>query len=221
MHRLTDRFAPSPVPSPSALRIGALSGAIALNLLAVFGLTLMQATLSAPVRRPPPSDPLVIDIVARPKPPLPLPPMPASPPRPVPRDVAPVPVPAPVVPVDAAWATDALPAAAQAAPADATPVAAPLSPPGAHDALTYLDAPPPTYPPLARRRGWQGEVILRVHVGLDGRPLAVEVERGSGHALLDRRAREHVLASWRFAPAQADGRAVEAWGRVPIRFALR
>ena len=40
------------------------------------------------------------------------------------------------------------------------------------------------------------------------------------HALLDRAARDHVLKTWRFEPAQVDGRLVSAWGRVPILFAL-
>lgn len=44
------------------------------------------------------------------------------------------------------------------------------------------------YPPLARSRGWQGEVRLGVRVGSDGRLSRVRVLQTSGHALLDRAA---------------------------------
>lgn len=50
------------------------------------------------------------------------------------------------------------------------------------------------YPPLARMRGWQGEVRLRVRVGSDGRLSRVRVLQTSGHALLDRAAVRSVHA---------------------------
>lgn len=216
--------APAVAPSPSALRIGALSTAVSLNLLALVGLSLMQASMPTALRKPPADTPIQFDIVQRtPQAPTPVPPMPVTPVRPTPREIVPpVPVVAPVPVAESAWTTEAV--AVEATPAivdTGAPVDLAPSGGGAYNALTYLNAPPPKYPPLARRRGWQGEVVLRVHVGLDGRPLSVEVETGSGHALLDRTAREHVLATWRFAPAQVDGRSVEAWGRVPIVFALQ
>lgn len=67
----------------------------------------------------------------------------------------------------------------------------------------------------------QGTVLLRVLVDENGKPLQVEVENSSGYALLDHSAREQVLASWRFRPARVDGRAVRAWARVPVSFALQ
>jgi protein TonB len=48
----------------------------------------------------------------------------------------------------------------------------------------------------------------------------VEIERSSGHRELDRTAREHVLAKWRFHPAQRQGRAISAYALVPIDFRL-
>ena len=66
----------------------------------------------------------------------------------------------------------------------------------------------------------QGTVLLRVLVDETGRPVQVEIERGSGHALLDRSAREQVLAHWRFVPAMANGHAVRAWAQVPVSFVL-
>lgn len=43
------------------------------------------------------------------------------------------------------------------------------------------------YPPIARRMGWEGEVLVRVVVR-EGRVEEVKVERSSGHTLLDRSA---------------------------------
>lgn len=80
-----------------------------------------------------------------------------------------------------------------------------------------IEAPPPRYPRDALRRGESGEVLLRVMVGTDGVPLAVEVARGSGSRALDRAAGDSVRR-WRFRPALRGGEPVEAEVQVPIRF---
>lgn len=84
----------------------------------------------------------------------------------------------------------------------------------------YLSNPKPPYPALARRRGMQGRVVLRVLVGPGGRAREVMVRRGSGHTLLDRAALKAVR-NWVFVPAQRGGRAVQAELDVPIRFSLK
>ena len=72
---------------------------------------------------------------------------------------------------------------------------------------------PPVYPLAARRRGVEGEVVLRAEIGADGAPTAVNVIRSSGHAELDAAARAAV-EKWRFrAPSGSD---VE----IPIVFRL-
>lgn len=86
--------------------------------------------------------------------------------------------------------------------------------------LRYEHAPPPPYPRLALQRGWQGTVWLLVSVDPQGRPLAVDIHQGSGYALLDRSARQHVLKRWRFVPAMRSGQAVAAQGLVPIAFTV-
>jgi len=86
--------------------------------------------------------------------------------------------------------------------------------------LEYADAPAPTYPRDALRDGVEGTVMLRVLVDIDGRPLDVQVEHGSGNRSLDRAAREQVLQHWRFRPAMQNGRAVQAIGLVPVDFRL-
>ena len=64
-------------------------------------------------------------------------------------------------------------------------------------------------------------MLLRVLVDETGKPLDVVVEHGSGYALLDRSAREQVLAAWRFQPAMVQGKPVRAWARVPVSFNLQ
>lgn len=98
---------------------------------------------------------------------------------------------------------------------------APVAPVGYSDAtIAYETATPPAYPVAALRAGIQGTVLLKVLVGPDGKPLQVVVEHGSGNRLLDRAARQHVLAKWRFHPAMRNGHAIEAWALVPVRFSL-
>ncbi len=66
----------------------------------------------------------------------------------------------------------------------------------------------------------QGTVLLRVLVDETGRPVQVEIAHGSGYLVLDRSAREQVLARWRFQPAIVNGHAVRAWASVPVSFVL-
>ena len=50
---------------------------------------------------------------------------------------------------------------------------------------------------------------------------AATTETSSGNRDLDRAARMQVLKAWKFQPAMQDGRAVQAYGRVPVDFSLR
>lgn len=77
------------------------------------------------------------------------------------------------------------------------------------------------FPVQALRERMHGTVLLRVLVDETGKPLDVVVEHGSGYGLLDRSAREQVLAGWRFQPAMVQGKPVRAWARVPVSFDLR
>lgn len=86
------------------------------------------------------------------------------------------------------------------------------------ETLAYDVHPAPRYPRQALRAGKQGTVTLLVLVDEQGWPKSVEVQNSSGHRELDRTAREHVLAKWRFHPAQRQGRAISAYALVPIEF---
>ncbi len=80
--------------------------------------------------------------------------------------------------------------------------------------------PPPVYPLSARRRGVEGQVLLRVRLSAEGRAISVAIQRSSGFADLDKAALIAV-ERWRFRPAEADGRAVEGVVDVPISFQLQ
>jgi len=81
--------------------------------------------------------------------------------------------------------------------------------------------PKPPYPMLARRRGDQGVVLLRVHVRADGSVVTAEIKQSSGSSLLDDAALQTVREGWRFIPARLNSAPVESWVEVPIRFVLR
>jgi TonB family protein len=80
--------------------------------------------------------------------------------------------------------------------------------------------PSPRYPEAARRDNEEGELMLRVLVAASGAVERVELAKSSGFELLDDAALDTVRMRWRFVPAQRDGRAVESWVLVPIRFTL-
>lgn len=83
----------------------------------------------------------------------------------------------------------------------------------------YLHNPPPRYPPISRRLGEQGRVMLRVLVSAEGTAESVEIERSSGFDRLDRAAVEAVR-TWQFIPAKRDKQPISAHVIVPIQFTL-
>ncbi len=83
----------------------------------------------------------------------------------------------------------------------------------------YLHNPAPDYPNLARRRGEQGRVILKVLVNSDGLPERIQLDQSSGYELLDKSALQAVK-SWKFIPATSNNRPVSGSVLVPIRFSL-
>ncbi len=84
----------------------------------------------------------------------------------------------------------------------------------------YRFNPPPDYPALARRRAWQGVVLVRALVRADGRVATVALAKSSGHGLLDRSALAAVRG-WRFVPGTRGGRPVATEVVVPIHFELK
>jgi protein TonB len=79
--------------------------------------------------------------------------------------------------------------------------------------------PPIEYPPLARRRNYQGTVLLDVLVGRDGTVRDLRLEKSSGYSVLDRSALAAVR-TWRFEPARRGTIPIEMWVKVPVRFEM-
>lgn len=77
----------------------------------------------------------------------------------------------------------------------------------------------PEYPSLARRRNWEGTVILSVLVSREGAVKKIRVQRGSGHSLLDNSALKTVK-SWIFIPGTENGVVAETMILVPVHFRL-
>jgi len=206
-------------------RILAYSTAIALHVLAA---ALLLIPLSqVPVRNDQVRERWILPDVkpVTPTPPTPVPeevPVARTPPQPQPRPALPAPVDTAPMPI---FATDAV----ISLPTDVAPATLPAEPSvGSGDTgaplegvqLRYLSAAPPAYPREALRVGAEGTVLLRVLVGEDGVPLEVSVERSSGNRSLDTAARSQVLRRWKFQPATDGGRAVKAYGLIPVDFKL-
>jgi protein TonB len=162
-------------------------------------------------------------VETKPLPPAPPPPQPRPQPQPA-RTAAPAPVakaPAAVALPASAATNDAPTAAPQTEPAPAAPAPAsepaPIVPPSFSAA--YLENPAPAYPPVSRKLGESGRVMLRVRVSVDGRAEAVELLTSSGFGRLDKAAQDAVK-HWRFVPARQAGKPVEAWVQVPVSFDL-
>jgi periplasmic protein TonB len=106
----------------------------------------------------------------------------------------------------------------------------PVSPPSSMDPLTLGTADVRArlgevaethfyYPPLARRRGWEGEVIVGVRVEGDGRLSAIDVVASSGYRVLDNAAVESLKRMARL----SDARGLPKAGivvRLPVRYRL-
>ena len=84
----------------------------------------------------------------------------------------------------------------------------------------YAQNPKPLYPREARRKGYQGEVVLKVEVLSNGQVGQVEVKKSSGHEILDRSALAAVKY-WKFIPARKGENAIAFWVNIPIKFQLQ
>ncbi|MEA1901552.1 MAG: energy transducer TonB [Thermodesulfobacteriota bacterium] len=84
----------------------------------------------------------------------------------------------------------------------------------------YDKNPSPEYPLIARRRGFQGTVVLEVMVKPNGRVGDLKVFKSSGYKVLDRAASVSVR-DWIFKPAIKGNEKIEMWVRVPVYFQLK
>jgi protein TonB len=83
----------------------------------------------------------------------------------------------------------------------------------------YLQNPKPDYPALSVRRGEQGQVVLNVLIGIDGKAQKAEIAKSSGFERLDAAALATVQR-WRYVPGKRGGVPEEMWFKVPLAFVL-
>lgn len=89
-----------------------------------------------------------------------------------------------------------------------------------HFNVAYLNNPRPAYPPIARKLGLEGLVLLRVEVSAGGAPEKIVVAQTSGASLLDEAAMKAVQG-WTFVPARRGDTPIAHPVEVPIRFQLK
>lgn len=147
-----------------------------------------------------------------------------TPPRPTPVERKPVvrPTPqqqAPTLATESVAPSAAEVPAAKSPPPSPAPAAAATVTQARFDA-DYLQNPAPAYPPLSKRMGEEGKVVLRVFVEPDGRPSQINVSTGSGSPRLDQAALDAVWR-WKFVAARRGDEAIAAWVLVPILFNLK
>jgi len=79
---------------------------------------------------------------------------------------------------------------------------------------------PPAYPPLSRRMGEEGKVVLRVELDEQGNISSARTAAASGFPRLDEAALAAVK-TWRCTPARRDGQPVRAVALQPFKFVLQ
>jgi periplasmic protein TonB len=220
-----------PVAIASAVALLHVGGLAALQ----SGLLVRAYELVVPVE-------MVSQIIEPPKPvlPPPAPTPPPPPPEPVKTSKAPVlpPAPQPLAINDPTPAPNA-PVVTPAPPAPLPPISAPVaaapstpSPPAPAPApapvvkvelprsdADHLNNPVPPYPPVSKRLGEEGTVVVRILVGADGLPQKAELRTSSGSERLDAAAVAAVM-KWRFKPGTRGGVAESMWVLQPIPFVL-
>jgi protein TonB len=73
---------------------------------------------------------------------------------------------------------------------------------------------------MARRRGYEGTVLVEVLVSREGRVEDLRLSQSSGYSVLDQAAMDS-MKKWLFEPATINDEKVEMWVKVPVRFHLK
>jgi protein TonB len=174
-------------------------------------------SVSVATGSPPKKSTLALEII---RPPKPLPKIEPPPPPPAkPRIKAPPPIQAATVAPSDAPVAAPVETVAALAPAEPAPPPAPEPVKPAFGGIGYKNNPPPDYPTIAVRQGWQGTVLLRVRVLQSGTVESVEVVRSSGKKVLDDAA-IHTVERWMFAPSTRGNSPIDGFATVPIEFKL-
>jgi protein TonB len=219
-------------PAPHGKRLVIVSAVVGMH---VLGLWAMQSGLLARVVEIVVPVQVMAELIEAPQPEIP-PAPPAPKPEPVvnkPQPVVkpkpqpvPFPIPAPVVAEPAVITAPEVPPPVAQAPTPA-PAASPAPAPEPAPArielpssdADYLNNPLPPYPPLSRRLGEQGTVLVRVHIDQEGNPTHAEVKTSSGYERLDQTALQ-TARRWRYKPGKQNGVPIAMALEVPISFQL-
>jgi protein TonB len=153
------------------------------------------------IQPPPPPPPKVVALKKPPKPKVQ--------PKPAPPAAEPIPVPSDSAVTDASATSTAAPAP--------PPVEEKVTQPRA--GAGYLNNPPPVYPEIALDHGWEGKVLMKVHVLANGKPDDVSVIKSSGKPVLDDEA-VRTVKQWSFVPAMRGTTPIDGLVTIPISFTL-
>lgn len=91
---------------------------------------------------------------------------------------------------------------------------------GSPDGARYARQVIPEYPRVARRMGWEGEVVVGATIEQDGTARALAVLQSSGYTALDESALKAIAAS-QYYPATGHKGVVVSQVAIPVRFVLR
>jgi TonB family protein len=79
--------------------------------------------------------------------------------------------------------------------------------------------PHPTYPLIARKKGWEGRVLIQAEIDRVGNVSEVKVLESSGYKVLDNASLE-TLKEWKFTPAKIGNKFVDDTVNIPVKFLL-
>ncbi len=82
-----------------------------------------------------------------------------------------------------------------------------------------IENPHPEYPMIARKKGWQGKLLLNVHVNKYGNVTNIKVVKTSGFEILDKTSVE-TLKNWKFIPARIGKKNIKDNLNIPVSFKL-
>jgi TonB family protein len=80
--------------------------------------------------------------------------------------------------------------------------------------------PHPSYPLLARKKGWEGRVIIQANIDKKGNVKFIKVSESSGFKILDEVSVE-TLKTWKFKPAMLGSKFVDDTVYIPVKFVLK
>ena len=79
--------------------------------------------------------------------------------------------------------------------------------------------PHPAYPLIARKKGWEGRVLIQAEIDREGNVSEIKVLESSGFKVLDNASLE-TLKKWKFTPAKIGNKFVDDTLNIPVKFLI-